>query len=75
MIVTADQKRRIVLPKPVQAGDALDVSVFGRRLILHVLEKATAVPPVANSPLEPADLAAVDLDAPAFLAPTDESPA
>jgi len=75
MIVTADQKRRIVLPKPVQAGDALDVSVLGRRLILHVLEKPTAVPPVANSPLEPADLAAVDLDAPAFLAPTDESPA
>jgi hypothetical protein len=76
MIVTADQKRRIVLPKPVQAGDALDVSVLGRRLILHVLEKKpTAVPPLANSPLEPADLAAVDLDAPAFLAPTDESPA
>ena len=75
MIVTADQKRRIVLPKPVQPGDALDISVLGRRLILHVLEKPDGVPPVASSPLKAADLAAIDLDEPAFLPLTDESPA
>jgi hypothetical protein len=75
MIVTADQKRRIVLPKPVQPGDALDISVFGRRLILQVLEKPVAVPPVAGSPLQAADLAAIDLDEPAFLSLSDESPA
>ncbi len=75
MIVTADQKRRIVLPKPVQPGDALDISVLGRRLILHVLEKPVAVPPVAGSPLKAGDLAAIDLDEPAFRSLSDESPA
>jgi len=75
VIVTADQKRRIVLPKPVQPGDALDISVLGRRLILHVLEKPASLPPVAHSPLKAADLAAIDLDEPAFGALNDESPA
>jgi hypothetical protein len=75
MIVTADQKRRIVLPKPVQPGDALGISVLGRRLILQVLEKPVAVPPVAGSRLKAADLAAIDLDEPAFVSPNDESPA
>jgi hypothetical protein len=75
MIVTADQKRRIVLPKPVQPGDALDISVLGRRLILQALEKPAAVPPVACSPLQGTDLAAIDLDEPAFVSPNDESPA
>ena len=75
MIVTADQKRRIVLPKPVQPGDALDISVLGERMILHVLKKPTAVPPVATKALEARILAAIDLDEPAFLPMTDESPA
>jgi len=75
MIVTADQKRRIVLPKPVQPGDALDLSVLGERMILQVLKKPTAVPPVATDALEALDLATIDLDEPAFLPLTDESPA
>ena len=74
MIVTADQKRRIVLPKSVQPGDALDLSVLGERMILQVLKKPTAVPPLAMDALEARDLAAIDLDEPAFLPLTDESP-
>lgn len=75
MVVTADQKRRIVLPKPVQPGDALDISVLGERMILQVLKKPTAVPPVTERPLEAKALASVDLDEPAFMPLTDESPA
>lgn len=75
MIVTADQKRRIVLPKPVQPGDALDLSVSGERMILQILKKPVAVPPVAENPLTPSLLGQVDLDEPAFLPLTDESPA
>lgn len=75
MIVTADQKRRVVLPKPVQPGDALDISVVGQRMILQVLKKPTAVPPVAQQALQLRDLATIDLDEPAFLPLTDESPA
>ena len=73
MIVTADQKRRIVLPKMVQPGDALDISVVGKRLILQVLQKPVAVPPQADRALDPSLLAATDLDEPAFLPLTDES--
>jgi hypothetical protein len=75
MIVTADQKRRIVLPKPVQPGDALDISVLGERMILQVLKKPVALPPVAKRALQQRDLAGIDLDEPAFLPLTDESPA
>jgi hypothetical protein len=75
MIATADQKRRIVLPKPVEPGDVLDISVLGQRMILQVLKKPTAVPPVAARPVKAPSLAGLDLDEPAFLALTDESPA
>jgi len=75
MIVTADQKRRIVLPKHVQPGDALDIAVLGQRMILHVLKKPTSLPPVAPHALESSRLATTDLDEPAFLPLTDASPA
>jgi len=75
MIVTADQKRRIVLPKPVQPGDALDVSVWGQRLILHVLQRPTDLPPTAPHALRARPLEGLDLDEPAFLPVTNESPA
>lgn len=75
MIATADQKRRIVLPKPVEPGDVLDISVLGQRMILQVLKKPTAVPPVAARPMQAALLATIDLDEPAFMPLTDESPA
>jgi len=75
MIATADQKRRVVLPKPVQPGDVLDISVLGERMILQVLKKPTAVPPVTARPLEAEALTFVDLDEPAFMPVSDESPA
>ena len=75
MIATADQKRRIVLPKPVEPGDVLDISVLGQRMILQVLKKPTAVPPIAAQPIKAAALASIDLDEPAFLPLTDEGPA
>jgi hypothetical protein len=75
VIVIADQKRRIVLPKPVQPGDALDLSVLGERMILQVLKKPTAAPPLVTNALEASNLATIDLDEPAFLPLADESPA
>ena len=69
MIVTVDQKRRVVLPKPVQPGDALDVSVLGQRMILQILT------PVSARALKPSSFGSVDLDEPAFAALSDESPA
>lgn len=73
MILVADQKRRIVLPKPVQPGDALDVSVLGQRMILQRLQRPADVPPVAARSLKAPALASLDLDEPAFLPLTDES--
>ncbi len=75
MVVIADQKRRIVLPKTVQPGDAVDIATSGQRLILQILKKPTAVPPLAEKPLEPLLLRTTDLDEPAFIPLTDESPA
>ena len=46
MVVIADQKRRIVLPKTVQPGDAVDIATSGQRLILQILKKPIAVPPL-----------------------------
>ena len=75
MIVTVDQKRRVVLPKPVQPGDALYVSVLGQRMILQILTKPVAVPPVSARALKPSSFGSVDLDEPAFAALSYESPA
>ena len=75
MVVIADQKRRIVLPKTVQPGDAVDIATSGQRLILQILKKPIAVPPLAEKPLEPSLLRATELDEPAFIPLTDESPA
>jgi len=74
MIAIADQKRRIVLPKPVQPGDVVDIAASGQRLILQILKKPAAIPPVAEKPLEPSLLPVADLDEPAFMPLTDESP-
>lgn len=75
MILTADQKRRIVLPMPVRPGDSLDVSVIGQRVILHVLQKPASLPPTAPRALKASHFEVIDLDEPAFLPLADESPA
>ena len=76
MIVTVDQKRRVVLPKPVQPGDALEVASTGDVIVLHVLKRpANLVPPVAPKSGKPPRLMDIDLDEPAFLPLGDEGPA
>jgi len=76
MIVTVDQKRRVVLPKPVQPGDALEIASSGDRIVLHILKKtALAAPPVAAHPSSATALVGLDLDEPAFSPLADESPA
>jgi hypothetical protein len=76
MKLIADQKRRVVLPKSVKPGDALELLATGDRIILQILRPPTAhVPPVSAQRLNPAALSKVDLDEPAFTPMSDESPA
>lgn len=73
MKVVADQKRRIVLPKPVQPGDVLEFTEIGERMVLVRLQRPPVHrPPVSPSPLPPAVLAEIDLDEPAFADLDDE---
>jgi hypothetical protein len=53
----------------------LDVSVLGQRMILQILTKPVAIPPVSARALKPSSFGSVDLDEPAFAALSDESPA
>jgi hypothetical protein len=72
MKVIADQKRRVVLPKPAEPGDVFEVAGTGDRLVLVRLRKPEVVrPPVAAVPADAKALRGVDLDAPAF-APMDD---
>jgi hypothetical protein len=67
MKVVADQKRRVVLPKPTVAGDIFEVVEAGDRIVLVKLAKAAATPPrVSPVPLDPDILTGIDLDEPAF---------
>lgn len=76
MILTADEKRRVVLPKPVKAGDALEVMTTGERIVLHILKKAEPMaPPQARKALKLGAAAQQELDGPVFSPISDESPA
>lgn len=67
MKVLVDQKRRVVLPKSVKPGDALEVLCTGDVIVLHLLKPVSrAVPPVSPNPVARDLLAGVDLDAPEF---------
>ena len=73
MILIADQKRRVVLPRPAEPGDAYQCLEAGERFILVRLKAASSRrPPVARTPLKPAALKGIDLDAPAFTPLADE---
>ena len=72
----ADQKRRVVLPKPVEPGDVFEVIESGDRLVLVKLVRPMGIrPPVAPSAADPRLLKGIDLDEPAFAPISDESPA
>lgn len=67
MIVTVDQKRRIVLPKSVKPGEAMEMTTIGGCFVLHLLQRVPSeIPPVASHPLKSFPTGSVDLDEPAF---------
>ncbi len=66
MKLIVDQKRRVVLPKSVKPGDALEVMSTGDVIVLHLLKPVLRrVPPVSPTPVSH-DLFALDLDEPVF---------
>lgn len=76
MKLIADQKRRVVLPKPAKPGDVFEVVESGDRLVLVKLTRPEAIRPrVSAAPVDPDLLKGIDLDAPAFAPLSDEGPA
>ena len=74
MKLIVDQKRRVVLPKSVKPGDALEVMSTGDIIVLHVLKPVLrAVPPVSSTPVSWDLVTGVDLDEPAFDSLSNES--
>ena len=74
MKLIVDQKRRVVLPKSVKPGDALEVMSTGDVILLHVLKPVLrGVPPVSPTPVSWGLLTGVDLDEPAFDSLSNES--
>jgi hypothetical protein len=75
MKLLADQKRRVVLPKPAKPGDVYEVLETGTRIVLVKLERPKRHrPPVSETPLDPRRLDGIDLDEPAFPPLDDENP-
>ena len=73
MILIADIKRRVVLPRPAEPGDVFQCVESGDRFVLVRLKPAPpGKPPVAGIRLKPGALKGIDLDAPAFTPMHDE---
>ena len=73
MELIADQKRRLVLPKPAQPGDVFEVVESGDRLILvKLVRPKTILPHIAPVPADSRLLEGIDLDEPAFAPVSDE---
>ena len=67
MKLIVDQKRRVVLPKSVKPGDALEVISSGDVIILHVLKPIPkGIPPVSPTPIPRNLFSGLDLDDPEF---------
>jgi hypothetical protein len=74
MILIADNKRRVLLPKTIRPGDVFECEQVGERFILERLQKPPKRrPPVAKKPLHAPALKGINLDEPAFSALRDES--
>jgi hypothetical protein len=74
MTLIADKKRRVVLPRPAEPGDAFQCLQAGERFVLVRLKAASPQkPPVAQVPLRPSPFKGINLDAPAFTPMDDES--
>ena len=73
MKVIADQKRRVVLPKPALPGDVYECLGTGDRIVLvRVQIPQTNVPPLAQNPLKRNTLKGLNLDEPAFALMSNE---
>ena len=73
MKLIVDQKRRVVLPKSVKPGDALEVMSTGDVIVLHLLRPVLrGVPPISPNPVSWELLTGVDLDEPEFEALSNE---
>jgi hypothetical protein len=73
MKLIVDQKRRVVLPKSVKPGDALEVMSTGDVIVLHLLRPVMrGVPPISPNPVSWELLTGVDLDEPEFEALSNE---
>jgi len=67
MIVIADQKRRVLLPKSVKPGDAFECIQSGDKITMVRLQVPTRfIPPVSEKPLDPQLLKGIDLEEPAW---------
>ena len=67
MVVIADKKRRVVLPKTAKPGDVFECVPRGPGFVLEKLQPAPKrKPPVSKKKLNSALLAGIDLDEPAF---------
>ena len=74
MKLIVDQKRRVVLPKSVKPGDALEVMSTGDVIVLHLLKPVPrGFPPVSPNPVSWDLLSGLDLDAPEFDSLSHES--
>ena len=73
MKLIVDQKRRVVLPKSVKPGDALEVMSTGDVIVLHLLRPVLrGVPPISPNPVSWELLTGVNLDEPEFEALSNE---
>ena len=73
MKLIVDQKRRVVLPKSVKPGDALEVMSTGDVIVLHLLKPVLkGVSPISLNPVSWELLTGVDLDEPEFEALSNE---
>ena len=74
MKLIVDQKRRVVLPKSVKPGDAVEVMSTGDVIVLHLLKPVPrGVPPVSPNPVSWDLLSGMDLDEPEFDSLSHES--
>jgi len=74
MKLVADQKRRVVLPKPAKPGDVYELLESGTKIVLVKLSRpASHPPPVSETPIDPRALEGIDIDEPAFPPIADEN--
>lgn len=67
MVVTADDKRRVVLPKNARPGEVYECTATEEGFMLTRLQKPSrAKPPVSKDRLKAGTLRGVNLDEPAF---------